>query len=215
MSEPRHPGIVVIGAGGHAKVIIELLRAEGHEPAYCISSAGSPGSDCLGVPVLVGDAHSQTLWDSGHRQAIVAIGSNRLRENLAREVARIGFEFVNAISPRASISPSATLGRGIAIMAGAVINAEARIGDHSIVNTSSSVDHDCVVGAAVHVAPNSAIAGNARIGDRAFLGIGSTVLPGMTIGPDVQIGAGSVVLSDVAEGTVVGVPARPISTKRA
>ena len=203
-------GVVVIGAGGHAKVVIELLRAAGREVDFCIAGSGDEGTTCLGVPVLIGDDRARELWREGYRHAIVAIGNNRLRERLARDLADLGFTFVNAVSPRAVVSPSARLGVGVAVMAGAVINAEAVIGDHVIINTLASVDHDCVIGAASHVAPHCGLAGGARVGDRVFLGIGSTVLPEISIGPDVQVGAGSVVIRDIAVGTVVGVPARPI-----
>lgn len=210
MTTPDQLGVIVVGAGGHAKVVIELLRAAGNNVAICIASVGLEGSACLGVPVLIGDSHIQTLWNLGYRQAIVAIGDNSLRQYLASELVSVGFEFVNAVSPRAAVSPSARLGVGIAVMAGAVINADVDVGNHSIINTSASVDHDCTLGVAVHMAPNSALAGNGKLLDRVFLGIGSSVLPGVTIGSDVQVGAGSVVLKDVASGTVVGVPARPI-----
>ncbi|HDR9011961.1 TPA: hypothetical protein QDB08_004978 [Burkholderia vietnamiensis] len=117
-------GIVVVGAGGHAKVCIELLQAAGERVAYCIGGEDSP-EKCVGVPVLKGDEHLETLRRDGYARAFIAIGSNRLRGRLANLALHHGYTLVNAISPLAVISPSATIGAGVAIMAGAVINAEA------------------------------------------------------------------------------------------
>lgn len=202
--------VVVIGAGGHAKVVIELLRACSHRVVFCVASDGEQGATCLGVPVLVGDEHLRGLWEAGYRYAIVAIGNNSVRESLAKKAQEIGFVFVNAVSPASTVSPTARLGSGIAIMAGAVINADVRIRDNVIINTLASVDHDCVVDEYVHIAPNSTLAGNVRVSKRAFLGVGSLVLPGIAIGPDVRVGAGAVVTKDVQSGTVIGIPARPL-----
>jgi len=202
--------IVVVGAGGHAKVCIELLQAAGERVAYCIGGEDSP-EQCLGVPVLKGDEHLETLRRDGYARAFIAIGANRLRERLAMLALRHGYTLVNAISPLATISPSATIGSGIAIMAGAVINAEASIGDLSIVNTGATVDHDCRIGRAVHIAPQTALAGNVVVGDYAFLGIGTKVIPEIIIGKHAVIGAGGVVVSDISDGcTAVGVPARQV-----
>lgn len=209
------PGVVVIGAGGHAKVVIELLRANGEDVAFSIAAEGYEESTCLEVPVLIGDHQIRSLWEVGHRHAIVAIGDNSLREALSKKARTTGFTFVNAVSPSATVSPTAKLGVGVVIMAGAVVNAAADVGDHSIVNTLASVDHDSLIGALVHIAPNCAIAGNVRIGNKAFVGIGSTILPNITVGPGAMIGAGSVVTKDVLTGTVAGVPARPLFSNSA
>lgn len=202
--------IIVVGAGGHAKVCIELLRAMGERVAYCIGGEDSP-KQCLGVPVLQGDENLETLSREGYARVFIAIGANKLRDRLATLALRHGYTLINAISPLATISPSATIGSGIAIMAGAVINAEASIGDLSIVNTGATIDHDCRIGRAVHIAPQSALAGNVVVGDHAFLGIGTKVIPEVVIGERAIIGAGGAVVSDIADGcTAVGVPARQI-----
>lgn len=204
-------GIVIVGAGGHAKVCIEILQAMGQRVAVCVGSADSEPR-CVDVPVLQGDDHLARLHADGHRRAFVALGSNQARERLMRLVDRLGFDLVNAVSPASVVSPSARLGRGVAVMPGAVINAEAVIGDGSIVNTGATVDHDCRIGKCVHIAPQSALAGNVHVGDHAFLGIGSKVIPGIRIGDGATIGAGGVVISDVAPGVVaVGVPATALN----
>ena len=200
--------VVVVGAGGHAKVCIEVLRAGGADVVFCVGSDGSE-PECHGVPVLIGDHQLAGLHSRGLRQAFVAIGSNRGRSALGELARHVGFELVNAISPAAVISPSAVLGNGVAVMAGAVINASAKIGDLVIINTGATVDHDCVIGAASHIAPGSSLAGNVTIGSGTFLGVGTCVIPERTIGDHTQVGAGGVVVHDLPSGVLaLGVPAR-------
>ena len=201
-------GIVVVGAGGHAKVCIESLRAMGKQVDYCIGEA-SDCELCVGVPILAGDENLKRLRDEGYEMAFIAIGSNRLRRRLGGLAMDMGYQLTNAIHPSAVVSPSVRLGAGVAVMAGAVINAEASIGALSIVNTGATVDHDCMIGEAVHIAPQCGLAGNVKVGDLSFLGVGTRVIPGIHIGTNVTVGAGAVVISDIDDGrTVAGVPAR-------
>lgn len=203
-------GIVMVGAGGHAKVCIELLQAMGERVAFCVGGDDN-GPVCRGVSVLQGDAHLARLLEEGYTRAFIAIGNNRLRLKLGRQAIAMGYSLVNAISPHAIISPSARLGTGIAIMAGAIINAEAELGNLAIINTGASIDHDCVIDAGVHLAPQCALAGNVHVGTGAFLGIGCRVIPEVRIGAGAILGAGSVAICDVPENaTAVGVPAKPI-----
>lgn len=203
--------IIVIGAGGHAKVCIELLRAQGDVVAFCIGSSDSSDT-CVGVPVLKSDDYLATLRNEGYGKVFVAIGSNALRNRLAQSATDFGFELVNALSPSAVISPSARIGKGVAVMAGAVINAEASIDDLCIINTGATVDHDCQIGRAAHIAPQSALAGNVEIGKESFVGIGTKIIPTICVGEFVMIGAGSVVITNVDSRTkVVGVPAKAIN----
>ena len=203
------PGIVIVGAGGHAKVCIELLHAMQRPLAFCIG--GDESEDfCLDVPVLRGDAHLARLRDEGFDEAFIAIGSNALRQKLAGQARALGFRLVNAISPKACVSPTARLGQGIAVMVGAVINASATLADMVIINTLASVDHDGDIGEAAHIGPHCALAGNVKLGERSFLGVGSKVIPGIEIGGDVVAGAGSVIVANVQEGArIKGVPAKP------
>lgn len=204
--------IIVLGAGGHAKVCIELLRAQGDVVAFCIGSSDSSNT-CVGVPVLKSDDHLETLRKEGYWKVFVALGSNALRSRLAQTAIDLGFELVSALSPSAVISPSAKIGKGVAVMAGAIVNAEASIGDLCIINTGATIDHDCKIGRAVHIAPQSALAGNVEIGKESFVGIGSKIIPTICVGEFVMIGAGSVVISNInSKTTVVGVPAKTINT---
>lgn len=201
----------MIGAGGHAKVCIELFRRMGETVEWCVGDEKGPDV-CLGVGVVKGDEHIARLAAEGYRRCFVAIGSNRLRARLAETARASGFQLVNAIAPSAIISATARIDEGVAIMEGVVVNAAASVGALSILNTNSSVDHDCTIGVSCHLAPNSALAGNVVVGDRTFLGIGCSVIPEVRIGSDVTVGAGAVVIRDVPTGsTAVGVPARLVA----
>lgn len=206
-------GVVIVGAGGHAKVCIELLRAMDVSVACCIGGEDS-GDRCLDLPVYKGDAHLERLRAEGHDAAFIAIGSNALRQRLGRFARQLGYRLVNAISPAATISPTASLGAGVAIMAGAVVNASSTIADLTIINTLASVDHDCQIEEAAHIAPHCGLAGNVSVGERTFLGVGCKVIPEIVIGPDVLAGAGSVIVSNVPAGSrIAGVPAKPLEEK--
>lgn len=200
--------VIVLGAGGHAKVVIEILRAAGHQVSYCVGGEDSP-PECMGVPVLHGDDHLFRLRDAGYSLVFPAIGSNTVRERAAAHATQIGYALVNAISPYAMVSPSLVLGKGIAIMSGVVINAQCQIDDLAIINTGATVDHDCHIGFCAHVAPQCALAGNVKVRKGAFLGIGTKVIPDITIGSNSIIGAGGVVISDIPSSTTaLGHPAK-------
>jgi UDP-perosamine 4-acetyltransferase len=205
---------VVVGAGGHALVCIEVLRRMGHDIAGCVSSDGRPGADltALGVDMIGTDRDLEALL-TPDRWAFVAIGDSSARRSLVDRVTSLGAELVSAISPDALVSPTARIAAGSLVMPGAVVNAAAQLGVGSIVNTGAIVDHECSIGAFAHVAPGVSLAGGVTIGDGALVGIGSTVLPGRSIGPGAVVGAGAVVVTDVdADTTVVGVPARTVAS---
>jgi UDP-perosamine 4-acetyltransferase len=206
-------GIVVIGASGHAKVCIELLQAMGHRVAYCVGATDGPDT-CVGVPVLKGDSNLAELRAQGYTQVFIAVGANLVRQRLAHTALSLGYSLVNAVSPQSVVSPSARLGVGIAVMAGAIVNADTIVEDLAIVNTGACVDHDCHIGKAVHIAPQCGLAGNVTVGAGSFLGIGCKVIPDIHIGENVAVGAGGVVISDMASETrAVGLPAKPINIK--
>ena len=128
-------GVVIIGGGGHAKVVIESLRASGKTVAAIVDADATP-RQVLGVPVVGDDAALADLKERGFSELFVALGSNRLRQKLGAEARELGFTLVNAIHPSAVISPSAKIGEGVALMAGVAINADSRIGDLAIVRVS-------------------------------------------------------------------------------
>lgn len=205
--------IVIIGAGGHGRVVLETLRAAGGFAIAGFIDADTSrvgttvgGLNVLGPPNLLAKLKRQDITG-----AIVAIGDNRVRKSYADLVLQNGLELINAIHPSAVVASSAKLGRNILIAANAVLQAEAQVADSVIVNTSAVVEHECILGEACHICPAAALAGRVRVEEQAFVGLGSRVLPCLTIGRAATVGAGAVVLADVPpECTVVGVPARII-----
>ena len=203
MSDP----IAVIGAGGHGKVVLATLRAAGHEVVGVFDEdPGRHGHRVLGVEVLGGLDRLEPL---GVRRAVLAVGDNRARRELARRLDGSGVEWQSAVHPSAVVDGSVRLGAGSVVFAGAVIQPDSSIGAHAIVNTAASIDHDGELGDFVHVAPGARLAGGVEIGEGALVGIGAVVAPGRSIGAWAVVGAGAAVVRDVArETTVKGVPAR-------
>jgi UDP-perosamine 4-acetyltransferase len=205
--------VIVQGAGGHAKVVIELLRSNDYQVDYCIGIADSTDT-CMGVPVLRGDEQLVGLREKGYQLVFPAIGSNTLRARLGQYALDLGYQYVNAISPTAMISPSVNMGLGVAVMAGVVINADSQICDLAIINTGAVIDHDCYVGFASHCGPRSALAGCVRICEQSFLGVGAVVIPEVKIGKNTVIGAGATVIDNIPDSVLaVGIPAKVIKVK--
>ena len=203
-----NPRCIVIGAGGHGKVIADILLSGGTDVlGFLDDNFAGEGQSVLGLPIL-GKPSSWNDFSDSH--FIVAIGSQKIRQQMVIQLQADGqSQWLIAIHPSATVSTFSTIGVGSVVMAGAVINADAVIGIHSIVNTSATVDHDCVVGDFVHIAPGANLAGGVQIGDRTLVGVGATIAPYCTVGEDVIIGAGAVVIDNIASGrTVKGVPAK-------
>jgi sugar O-acyltransferase (sialic acid O-acetyltransferase NeuD family) len=201
--------IAVVGAGGHAKVVVATLLASGFEVKWILDDDVSKhGVKVLGVPV---SGPVAALADIACAGAVLAIGDNRARQRLARELKA---PWVSVVHSAAWVDPTVKVGAGAVIFAGAVVQAEAIIGAHAIVNTGATVDHDCVIGDFVHLAPGASLAGAVTVGEGGFLATGSVAVPLAKIGPWATVGAGAVVLGEVAAGeTVVGVPARRLERK--
>ncbi|HUP35368.1 MAG TPA: NeuD/PglB/VioB family sugar acetyltransferase [Candidatus Limnocylindria bacterium] len=195
----KKDGIVVIGAGGHAKVLISTLIARGFSIEAVLDDDDSKwGMDVQGTRV------SRIERERGG-SGIIGIGDNAQRRELARA---LNFEWQTVVHPSACVHLSAKVGRGTVVFAGAVVQPDAVIGDHVIVNTGATIDHDCVIGDYAHLAPGVHLAGSVHVGEGAFLGIGSVVIPGVKIGRWSTLGAGAVATRDLADGVVaVGVPA--------
>jgi sugar O-acyltransferase (sialic acid O-acetyltransferase NeuD family) len=205
--------LVVFGAGGHAKVVIDIIEQQGE---YEISGLldDDPrhlGKDFFGYPVLGTRADLPGLISEQLRHAIVTIGDNTSRAAVAAHLAQQGWRFACAVHPRASIGRGVNIGPGCVIMAGCVVNADARLGAQVIVNTGATVDHDCRVEDAVHIAPGCHLCGEVSVGRGSLIGAGATVIPGVRIGSEVIVGAGSTVIRDVADrAKVSGTPASPL-----
>lgn len=194
--------IHVVGAGGHAKVIMALIEARGDVVAGVYDGdVARVGKEILGRRIrFINDL-------VGELDVVIAIGGNAARKKVAHELR--GHRFGALVHPHAWVAPTARIGPGAVVFAGAVVQPDAVVGAHAIVNTAASIDHDCVLGSYVHIAPGSHLAGNVTVDEGAFLGVGVSVIPGRHIGAWSTVGAGSVVVKDVAANVVVkGVPAR-------
>ncbi len=178
------------GAGGHAKVILDILRACGNA-VDCICDDFATEREFCGVPVVNGkDAPAGT--------AIVSIGNNEARRRIVAFLrARGNVDFATAIHPSAIVSPTAKIGAGTVVMPSAIINAGAHIGEHCIVNTGASIDHDCVLGDFVHVSPHATLCGGVSVGAGTWIGAGTTVIQRVSVGEDSLVGAGSVVAKTI------------------
>lgn len=201
-------GILVLGAGGHGKVVADILCCQGQPVVgFLDDDPALWGSARLGLPVLGAIA---TYVEHAPGGLVLGVGNTAAR---TRIVARLGVRadglWRNAIHPRATVARSVRLGRGVAVMAGAVVNPDAALGDHCVINTGATVDHDCVIGDFAHLGPGARLAGGIRVGREAFIGVGASIMPCLSIGEGAIVGAGSVVIADVpGHVTVKGIPAR-------
>lgn len=209
----KTPDVVIVGAGGHGKVVLDVLRAEGrYRPVGFIDADPSLTDSYVGgLPVLGAANALPRLRQQRIRRAIVAIGDNRTRLHYAGLLQEQGFELVSAVHPAAFVSPHARLGRNVVVAPKASVVTECHVADSAIINTSAVVDHECEVGEGVHVCPGALLAGRVRIGAEAFIGMGAKVIQCLAIGDGAVVGAGAVVIEDLpANATAVGVPARVI-----
>lgn len=206
--------VLGVGAGGHAKVVLEILAAIGgyEVVGFLDADPSRQGSELYGRLVLGGDDLLEGQYDAGVTHAFIGLGGasdTRPRRRLYERVRAAGFDVVTAVHPSAVVSPSAALGAGATLAAESVLGPDARLGDDVIVNTGAVVDHDCVVGHHVHVAIGACIASRVVVEDDVHIGAGATVLQDLRVGEGAVVGAGAVVTRDVHPGVVVvGVPAR-------
>jgi UDP-perosamine 4-acetyltransferase len=209
MGEIAQTDIVIFGAGGHAKVVIETCLGTRYRPVVCLG--GSRWTQLLGVPVA-SEGEAAAWLAKGVRHGFVAIGSNSVRERVAASARALGFDLVTIVSPHSYVSPTAMLGPGCVVMVGAAVQVEADVGELGIVNTGASIDHECKLGRAVHIAPHATLCGNVVAGDRVWFGAGSTVIEGVVLADDVFVAAGAAVTRNVAVPglRVGGAPARPL-----
>jgi sugar O-acyltransferase (sialic acid O-acetyltransferase NeuD family) len=205
--------LLILGAGGHGKVVADAcLAAGGRVAGFVDADPDLTGDEVLGLPVLgVVNRLEHLAREHGVAAVALGVGDNRARLELAREVRRANLDLATVVHPRATVAASAVLGPGVVICAGAAVCVEARVGAASIVNTNAVVDHECVLGEATHVCPAAALAGRVSVAEGGFVGIGASVLPCLSIGAWAVVGAGAVVREDApAAATVVGVPARSL-----
>ncbi len=196
--------LLVIGAGGHAKVVVDAARVAGFRDISVAGQAGDP-PELLGIPVLADPSQLEP------QPFVVAIGDNATRARYFAEFRDAGFEPTRIVHPSAVISPSVTIGAGTFVAAGVVVNVDASIGENAIINTRCTIDHDCEIGDHAHIGPGSSLCGGCRVGEGSLIGVGASMAPGSNVGAWSLVGAGAVIVDDLPSNTIsVGVPARVI-----
>ena len=207
--------IFVYGAGGHGKVIIDILHLQGVPIGAVIDDDEKlEGNKIFEYIIINAKSALASLHQLNINAGIIAIGENPVREEKARLIRSLGYDLITAVHPSAVLSRTVTLGAGTAVMAGVMVNSDTTLGENVVLNTGCTVDHDCRIGQAAHISPGAHLGGNVAIGDRTQIGIGAVVLPNLRIGNDVMVGGGAAVIRDLPDGvTAVGVPARIIRTK--
>lgn len=212
MNEP----FVILGHGGHAQVILDLLRRLDREVLGVLTPDLPAGALWAGIPVLGED---NWLCTPEARACAVAIGVGQLppdRTSLRPRLFQLARErdlsLPPLVHPGAILPSDMTLGAGSQIMAGAVIQVASHVGDNALINTRASVDHHCLIGTGVHIGPGATVCGEVRIDEGAFVGAGAVILQGVHIGAGAQIAAGATVLRDIPPRTrfIPGQPSKPI-----
>ena len=195
--------INLFGASGHAKVIKDIIEAQGNV-VNCLYDDNPRSETIHGCPVY----KSSNVEVTG--PMIISIGSNKIRHLISE---RYTVDYARAIHPSAIVSNTAEIGVGSVVMQGAIIQADTNIGNHCIINTGASIDHECTIADYVHISPHATLCGNVRVGEGAWVGAGATIIPNISIGKFCIIGAGATVINDIPDNTVaVGNPAKIIKT---
>ena len=203
--------IVIIGGGGHAKVVAETLIAAKLNVVGFTDPKGKEAQPLLNVsasPHWIGTDDQLNDIDPAEIDLALGVGStkpSRSRERLFAKLKKMGFRFVSVAHPSAIIASGVSLGEGAQVLAGAVIQTGCKIGDGTIVNTKASIDHESILGRFVHVAPGVTISGGVTLGDRCHIGTGAVIIQNVTIGEGAFVSAGAVVVSDISDGGRSGV----------
>lgn len=198
--------IVVFGAGGHGKVVADLLLVAQQDVIGFIDDVQAEGTLVLGLPILGG---ASWLREHPGTRVALGIGDNEARARIADACEAAGATLVSAVHPRAVVAASARVCEGAVIMALAVVNPDAVVGRGAIVNTGAVIEHDCVLGAFAHVSPNASLGGACQVAAFAHVGIGATMIPRTSVGERTIVGAGAVVTGALPPDVVArGVPAR-------
>ena len=198
--------VVIIGASGHAKVIADIVIKSGDELVGFLDDNTTLPDVIIGYPYLGVIDRYRDFSENCH--FVIGIGNNLIRKRISESVI---VKWYTAIHPSAQIAIDTQYGEGTVVMANAVVNTSAIIGNHCIINTGAIVEHDNRIGDYVHISPNASLCGTVSIGDLTHIGAGSTVKNNIFICSEVVVGAGGVIVRDITEsGTYVGVPVRKL-----
>lgn len=204
--------IVICGAGGHAKVVADVIRLQGRYEIVGFLDDVDPdrcGIEFCGSHILGGEEQLVPLYERGIRWAVLAFGNNTARLGHAIRLQALNFQLANVIHPSAVISRDVRLGPGTVVMAGVIVNPSSVIKLNVILNTGSTIDHDCFIEDGAHICPGVHLGGGVSVGKGTSIGIGATVKDHVSIGTFSSIGAGSVVIHDIPDHVVAyGNPAK-------
>lgn len=210
--------VVVLGASEHAKVVLDIIEREGkYGIAGLIDTHKPAGGVLAGYPILGAEEVMLAMFQRGEiAGAIIAIGDNWTRHRVAEKIKSSvpDFKFISAIHPSAQIAGRVSIGEGTVVMAGAIVNPDSVVGNHCILNTKSSLDHDCAMGDFSSLAPGVTTGGVVRIGAFSAISLGANIIHGKTIGAHTIVGAGALVLTDIPDHCVAyGVPAKVVRAR--
>lgn len=206
--------IVIIGGGGHAKLVISILKKINNYEIVGYTDVENKG-EILGVRYIGNDSILKNLYKNGIENVVLGLGfikSNKKRKNVLEEISNIDFHYPVIISNNAVINEDVTAGMGTVIMDGVVISSGTRIGNFCIISTKSSMGHDCIIKNHVHIAPGVTLSGGVEIGNNVLIGAGATIIQYKKVVDNTIIGAGSTVVEDINEpGLYVDIPARRLN----
>lgn len=211
-SGPLMKSAIILGAGGHSRVVISLLAA-----SYDVEIIGIldlkdhvPGERIMTVPVI-GSIHALEEWQRrDHISVYLAIGDNATRRDWFDKIKKMGFTLPNLVSRAAIVDPYARMGEGNIVCSRAFIGPGAVLGDNNLINTGAIVEHEVHVGSHCHLGPSSTVSGRTSIGNDTFVGVGATIIDRVHIAAETTVGAGATVVRSIEQtgGTFIGTPAR-------
>ena len=215
MTPSRDKPLVILGAGGHAKVVFDMAVASHWQVRGFLDGGRVRGETILAATVLGNESMLDDRQFVAEHAFVVAIGQQKVRRTWSLEIISRGGVLAVVSHPGCVVSPYATIHAGTVIAAGCVVNPGAAVGRFCILNTGCTVDHDVVLADGVQICPGANLAGTVSCGEDVFVGTGAVIIPRITIGAGATVGAGAVVIRDVAAGdVVVGNPARSIGVGR-
>lgn len=203
-----HKKVIIIGAGGHAKVIADIIEKSGDQIVGFLDDKIEKNTIIVKDYKVIGDLNSRFSLSIANKdyEFIIAIGDNKKREEISKSP---NLKFYTAIHPSAQIGLDVEIEEGTVIMAHVCINSSSRVGKHCIINTGAIIEHDNIIENFVHISPNATLGGTVKVGENTHIGIGSVVKNNITICQNCTVGAGAVVVKNIIEeGTYIGVPAR-------
>ena len=202
MTKTKKP-IIVIGSGGHAKVLIEILQERKDQIIGVLSDSLAVGAEFMGLSII-GNDDQISKYSQEEIHLVNGVGSlpgNTRRRDISKFMSDQGYIFASVIHSKSIVSSSALLAEGVQIMSGSVVQANVKIGSHCIINTGAIIDHDCVIGNNCHIGPGAVLSGGVALGNETHVGTGTSIIQNLKIGTNVVIASGSAVFRDVDSGT--------------